>query len=154
MGALQRVHCRFCEQTYLSDNLACCSLCGKTGGLVDPATIPAETDLVRQDLEEPALMSGSRSLVDTFLQARIRRISLQCAIVGFGLIGAGVWLLCKSSFQGDTTESTLGYLSAGLGVIAAVSGVLGLLLVQDRPANKCSAVDGERQASTKRADEG
>ena len=46
MSEERRVYCKFCEQTFLTDDLERCSLCRKTGGLLDPMSPTALTDLV------------------------------------------------------------------------------------------------------------
>jgi hypothetical protein len=48
MSQSRRVYCTFCEQTFVSNDVEKCSLCQKTGGLIDPANPAAVADLVRK----------------------------------------------------------------------------------------------------------
>jgi len=56
MGEERRVYCKFCEQTFITDELDRCSLCRKTGGLLDPMSPGALTDMVtkKRELTDPA----------------------------------------------------------------------------------------------------
>jgi hypothetical protein len=39
--AARRLHCTHCGQTFVSSDTDTCSLCRKSGGLIDPADHPA-----------------------------------------------------------------------------------------------------------------
>jgi hypothetical protein len=61
MAELQRVHCRFCGQTFLTSGTESqrCDACGKSGGLVSPDVIAAEQR--RQEEEQRARRESQRT---------------------------------------------------------------------------------------------
>jgi hypothetical protein len=59
MGDLRRVYCRYCGQTFLSDDMEKCSACLKVGGILDPMEAAAVQHLVDQKQQEPQLPSAN-----------------------------------------------------------------------------------------------
>jgi hypothetical protein len=68
MSDLQKVHCRFCGQTFFTtpDSLERCDLCGKSGGLVSPevAVVDAALRDRQQAAEKVQRQGGPKTALD------------------------------------------------------------------------------------------
>jgi hypothetical protein len=73
-------HCTYCGQTYVGSTTETCSLCNKSGGLVDPAGLSAKSD--------PGTVVQTKGIDPN----TIRKFVIGCTIgVTVLIIGGGVW---------------------------------------------------------------
>jgi len=109
---MPQVYCRYCEQTYQTDDMEKCSLCRKTGGLVDPLS----PDAVPMKVEQPSNAPQAGDVVRSVLLAR--RLVL-CAVGGFFLIALGIWLVLQPELRSNPQRFSINDLGIGIGPILA-----------------------------------
>jgi hypothetical protein len=85
MSDLRPVTCRYCGQTFLSDDLEKCAACGKVGGMREPSEADALARLVAQKQAEPRIQSGAE-FIETVRDVR-RWILGSLTAVGFIALG-------------------------------------------------------------------
>jgi hypothetical protein len=107
MSESRRVHCRFCGQTFITDEVERCPLCRKSGGFVSPDSPAAVEDLFAEKCAEPAPLPSVTSVANMargstdYLAVPWYRTSGFCSgvalahalVMGLGLCVPGVWLL-------------------------------------------------------------
>src|SRR5215467_9462038 len=88
VGESRWVNCRFCEQTYVSSPGNRCSLCGKSGGLVEAQPeIPSPEAIAQRSWSISRGYGGAASLAGCFL-----------VFVGV-IVGAGIGLRSGTGSQ-------------------------------------------------------
>jgi hypothetical protein len=95
MSQSQRVYCLSCGQSFIQKGLEKCSLCGKTGTVLDPDDPVALRDVYEKKQKDTRGLPQTMgewiwSFVDTCLAAPWTTLA---AIVALGLLGVGIALL-------------------------------------------------------------
>ena len=115
MATMRRVYCRYCEQTYQTQDMERCSLCRKTGGLVDPMSpdaVPMKIEEANQPWNVPDVGTAVRSVL-------LARRLVIWTVGGFVLIGLGIWLALQPELRSDPQRFAINDLAVGSGPILA-----------------------------------
>jgi hypothetical protein len=138
MGDMRQVYCRFCGQTFFTDDLDQCSACLARGGLIDPAAPSAIKDVVARKQEETHSVSAPDFPSVPFAKAFNIYRWLKLILAGVVVILIGVFLLLDPRLRTDPRVLTLNDLMAGLcaifvGVVLLTLPVLAFLAGRKRP---------------------
>src|SRR2546423_454337 len=101
MSMSRQVHCRFCGQTFVTEETERCPLCRKSGGFVDPHSPAAVEDLIAEKLAEPAPLPPPTTLLR---KARLLRRAwgiFRLLLAGVFLLALGGWLTFDPSFRSN-----------------------------------------------------
>lgn len=99
MGELRPVYCKFCRQTFLSDDLEKCSACGKVGGMTEPSEAASLRHLVEEKRPEiaPVPVTGEHPVVQVLHGYRMFKL----IAAGIFLIGLGFFLILVPGLRDD-----------------------------------------------------
>jgi hypothetical protein len=145
MSEARMVYCRFCDQTYLSTDLEKCSLCRKSGGVVDPMSPAALSDLVTKKREEIDAASQFNEVAGAALLAW-RLFWLFAA--GVAALALGAFLLFSPALRANPNQWSVSDAFPGLAAVTVGVVLLGFVFWIWRVA-KAQAV--ARDDKTKRA---
>ena len=140
MAKARRVYCTFCGQTFVSSDEETCTLCGKTGGIMDPMNPAALTDLVAKKREEANSDQRVGSTVgDVVDNVLLGRRLIRLAAGGVVVLGLGLFLLLHKDFRSDPNSLSLYDVLIAAGPLIVGVLLLGAAYLTWREA-KCAAV--------------
>jgi hypothetical protein len=118
MPALRWVHCRYCGQTFLSDDMEKCSACNAVGGMIDPKAPGVPPPLPERKIPQadlPPLTTGLRDVMAVWSWIKWAALGVICLI--FGIV-----LMVDPNLRKNPRQFTLD--DAALGIVVCLIGVL------------------------------
>lgn len=129
MEGMKRVHCTFCGQTFHADTMERCSLCQKSGGIVDPASDEALVDVVtrkrREGEQSVDVVAGlGKAAKVASLAYSVGLLSLSAVVA----VGLGILLIVHPDMRGHRGGFSVADLWPGLAAVLAGIGIFGLVV--------------------------
>jgi hypothetical protein len=124
----RQVYCTHCTQTFYCTDADTCSLCGKSGGLVDPDGPEAMARLAARRHEPTPISQRVGDGIDGAVEGALMGwYTLKLAAAGLTALGIGILLLVHPDLREDSRGLSVRDLLIGIGPIIVGVVLLGWL---------------------------
>ena len=152
MPPARRIYCTFCGQTYVSSDAEKCSLCNKSGGIVDPMAPEALADLVAKKQADPTGKFGD-ALVKAANMSVLARNLIRLTSAGIVTIVGGISMIALPGLREDPGSVSVRDVLISSGVLLAGSIMLGYAYVTWQGSKQADSADTLPKGKPPRGDD-